>query len=437
MKKSIRIFICTGCFFLLLVSWVVASHSLSAAEKQLLLINEAADMMNEGIYIKAVPLLEEAAGYNSSHTIFAEQELKRAYLALIDKRGFPRKYKTLLEKQLSRKDAEPSIYIEAAEYYLSTSKTQEALELLRNGVKKTGDIRVINLYESARYAYEVSRPAFENVTAIFNQTIQVQQSGKWGIADDDGVIIIPCIYDKVSNFNKDRVLVRYGESIYAVDRDNNKVSVAGKEINDFRNYADNRVPISLNGNWIRATGEFELGSSMFEDIGMYFGGYAAAKINGKWGVIDLTDKWLVPAEYDEIILDELGRCFAQETVFVRSGNAVHLFTNGVLSEEQYEAARPFGDEGFAAVKQNGKWGFIDIHGNEMIAFIYDDALSFGQHLAAVKIGDYWGYISLRGELVIETVFYEAKSFSGGSAPVLTNRGWQIITLLEYKKGVSL
>jgi hypothetical protein len=72
-----------------------------------------------------------------------------------------------------------------------------------------------------------------------------------------------------------------------------------------------------------------------------------------------------------------------------------------------------------------------------IPFIYDDALSFGEHLAAVKIGELWGYISLYGHIVIEPVFFDAKSFSNGSAPVLTGRGWQLITLLEYKKGVAL
>lgn len=71
-----------------------------------------------------------------------------------------------------------------------------------------------------------------------------------------------------------------------------------------------------------------------------------------------------------------------------------------------------------------------------IDFQFDDALSFGQHLAAVKTGDFWGYVSLSGELVIEPLFLQAKSFSQGSAPVRTADGWQFITLLEYEKGVE-
>ena len=114
-----------------------------------------------------------------------------------------------------------------------------------------------------------------------------------------------------------------------------------------------------------------------------------------------------------------------------------MFANGRFLDDFYEDARPFSDEGYAAVKKNGRWGFIDKNGNEMISFTFDDALSFGQHLAAVRIGDFWGYISIYGHVVIEPVFLGAKSFSEGSAPVLTERGWQFITLLEMKKGASL
>ena len=180
-----------------------------------------------------------------------------------------------------------------------------------------------------------------------------------------------------------------------------------------------------------------MGDNSFQQLGMYSGGYVAAKKDGKWGVIDMDTDWYIPAEYDEIIQDELGRCYAQNAVFARQDSAVYLFVKGIKVGNAYEDARPFTDEGFAAVKENGKWGFIDSTGAEVIGSAFDDALSFGQHLAAVKIGEQWGYISISGRVVIEPVFFEVKSFSGGIAPVLTDRGWQFLALLEYKKGPSL
>ena len=437
MKLTSRILIGAGCFTLLLVSWVIAINSKSDAEKQIELIQQATELMKHGIYISAVPLLEEAAGYNAAHTLVAETELKKAYLALIDKRGFNRKYVSLLEKQMNRRGTGAEVFAEAANYYIKISRLQDALGVLKTGIEKTGSDDLFEMYENNRYAYEMTRTPFDYIAAIYGGAVQVCIDGLWGIARANGTTLIPCEYERVSTFSTDRAIVEKGGEIYAVDRDNNRVSVLRERAVGFGNFADNRIPLLIDGSWRRATGDFILGAAHFEQLGMYSDGYAAAKTGGKWGVIDLSNEWLVPPEYDEIIQDELGRCYAQGAVFARKGGAVYLIVRGQLTGDYFEDARPFSNEGYAAVLKNGKWGFIDANGIVIIDFVFDDALSFGQHLAAVKWGEHWGYVSRYGRIAIEPVFLEAKSFSNGSAPVLTERGWQFITLLEYKKGVSL
>jgi len=437
LKLATRILVGSGCCALLLISWVVTINSKSDAERQLELIYQAAELIEDGIYIRAVTLLEEAAGYNAAHTIVAETELKKAYLALIDKRGFSRKYTGLLEKQMNRRDAGADIFAEAADYYIGISRIQDALAVLKTGIEKTRSEALIMTYESNRYVYELSRQFYDNAAAIHGSTVQVQVDGFWGIARADGTALIPCEYERISTFSIDRAVVEKDGEIYAVDRENNRVAVLRENAADFGNFAENRIPLLVDGKWRRATGDFSLGTVLFEQLGAYSGGYAAAKTGGKWGVIDLSSEWLVPSECDEIMMDELGRCYAQGAVFVRKGSEIYLLVGNRQIEGYYEDARPFSNEGYAAVKRNGKWGYIDTNGTERISFIFDDALSFGQHLAAVKLGEFWGFISIYGHVVIEPVFLEAKSFSNGSAPVLTQRGWQFITLLEFKKGVSL
>jgi len=438
LKRCSRILIGAGCLLLLIVSWAIAVNSKSAAEKQLELMHQAAVLVMDGIYIHAVPLLEEAAGYNAAHTLAAEEELKKVYLALIESGGFRRKYISLLEKQMNRAGADPGAYEEAANYYLGISRIQYALAVLKEGIEKTGSDQLIAIYETNRYAYETNRMSYESVTVAHGSAIQVQIEGRWGLASADGVLFIPCEYEKISTFSANRAIVKKEGRIYAVDENNNRVAILHGSGSDFGNFANNRIAIFVDGGWRRATGDFSLGTAVFEEFGMYSGGYAAAKTGGKWGVIDLESNWLIPAEYDEIIKDELGRSFAQGGVFARRGDAVYLLVGNRQIGEPYEDARPFSNTGFAAVKRNGKWGFIDVSGKEMIGFMFDDALSFGQHLAAIKQGELWGYINMSGNVVIEPAFLMAKSFAQGSAPVLTQRGWQFITLLEYRgQGLSL
>jgi len=426
-----------GCAVLLLISWVIVISSKSGAEKQLELMQQAAALVSDGIYIRAMPLLEEAAGYNAAHTLAAEAELKKVYLALIGNKGISRKYTGLLEKQMSRRDAHPDVFAETANYYLGISRIPEALEVLKAGIEKTGNDRLVTLYESSRYAYKSNRTSYDYVSAIFGSTVQVQRDGFWGIAEADGVEMIPCEYERISTFSNDRAIVKKNGEIYAVDRENNRIALLSGGAADIGNLAEDRIPLLIGGVWRRASGDFTLGAAEFEQLGTYSCGYAAAKTGGKWGVVDKGNDWLIPAEYDDIVRDELGRCYARGAVFARSGGAVFLFVGGKRVEGTYEDARPFSEEGYAAVKKSGKWGYVDTDGETVIGYMFDDALSFGQHLAAVKQGELWGYISLSGKVVIGPEFIEAKSYSNGSAPVLTGRGWHLITLLEYMKEVGI
>ncbi|MCL1793421.1 MAG: WG repeat-containing protein [Oscillospiraceae bacterium] len=433
MKNAKRIFLTSGFLLLLVVSWAVALSAKSENEKQSELIEQAKGYMEDEIYILAVALLEEASGYKAKYTFDAEEILKKAYKKLIDQRGYRRKYIELLEKQMKRKEATPEIFLEAAEFYLGDSNLGDALSALREGISKSGDENLVVLYENNRYKYNMGYSVYEELTDIFGNTIGVKIGEFWGIANSDGTLRIPCEYEKISTYSSDRAIVKKDGEIFAVDINNNRLALLKQQIEDFGNFSEERIGLLTGEGWKRASGEFELGSHVFEQIGTYSGGYAAAKQGGKWGVIDLAEKWLISPDYDGIIMDELGKCFSRGAVFVKKNEAVYLFLDGKQAGENfYEDAKPFGKEGYAAVKKNGLWGFIDNSGELKIEYGYEDALSFGQHLAAVKQGDYWGYINLYGDIAIKPIFLKAKSFSEGSAPVLTERGWRFISLFEYK-----
>ena len=434
LKRGKRVLVAIGCVALLLISWLIAISAKSDEEKQRELMGKAQSLMMDAIYVRAVPLLEEAAGYSTKHSYAVESELKKAYLALFNTHGYRSKYVGLLETQLGRNDTPPEVFAEAAEYYISIRRVAEALKILADGIERTDCEELMELYESNRYVYETNRTSYDYISAIHGGAAQVQKDGLWGMANGRGDLMIPCIYEQISTFSADRAIVSNGVEIFAVDANNNRVAKLHENASSFGlGFAENRFPLRHDGGWSRTTGEFEIGAAAFEALGMYSNGYTAAKTGGKWGVIDLASSWLVPAEYDEIICDELGRSFAQGAVFARLGDTVYLLKDGKETGEYFEDARPFSDEGYAAVKKNGKWGFIDTDGTIKIDFMFDDALSFGQHLAAVKIGDYWGYAGRDGRIAIEAAFLIAKSFSNGSAPVLTERGWNFITLIEYRR----
>lgn len=95
-------------------------------------------------------------------------------------------------------------------------------------------------------------------------------------------------------------------------------------------------------------------------------------------------------------------------------------TGTIVIKNKYEQANPF-VEGFASVKYNKKWGFIDSRGKEITAFKYDNNDSISYHFsegrAAVNVEKKWGYIDTSGSEVIDLKYSTAEDFINGKARV--------------------
>ena len=51
-------------------------------------------------------------------------------------------------------------------------------------------------------------------------------------------------------------------------------------------------------------------------------------------------------------------------------------------------------EGAALVKREGRWGYIDMKGNHLTEFCFDDGGDVSEGIAAVSVNGKWGYINL-------------------------------------------
>ena len=428
--KKVLTIVC--CVLLLTVGWIAAVFSKSDSAKQKELIQEAQMYLEDEIYVKAVPLLEEAAGYSAKHSQTAEKLLKKSYQKLLKTSGYSRKYALLLEAEMSREETGPEVYLEAGKFYLGMHKNQKAFDALKRGIEKTGSEELETFYESKRYEYMARWDTYQDVTQFLNGMIQVQQDGYWGLANSQGELKLPCDYRFCSTYYNGEAIVRKGNVWQGVDLNGNRVALyKGDTVKEITNFNENRLGVHRADGWVLATGQLNTGSTVLEELRAYSDGGAAAKQNGKWGVVDHTGKeWLLEPAYDEIICDELGRCWTDGAVFVKQGEQVLLLVDGAQVGESYEDAQPFTNS-WAAVKRDGKWGFIDREGTVQIDFQFENARSFTNHLAPVCVDDTWGYVSLKGDVVIDPIFLDAKQFSKGTAPVRTADGWKFISLLEY------
>ena len=147
---------------------------------------------------------------------------------------------------------------------------------------------------------------------------------------------------------------------------------------------------------------------VYDSIGHYnVYGIALAMLNGKFGYVDKAKKVIVPVIYDNV--DIFGR---------PSEISVGDFYRSIISYK--------GDwMGIAmSVQRDGKWGFVDINGVEMIPCKYDlveNFLSKNDSITPVAIGEHFGYVNMKGDITIPFDYEFAGRFSSnGLAQVVKN-----------------
>jgi hypothetical protein len=68
-------------------------------------------------------------------------------------------------------------------------------------------------------------------------------------------------------------------------------------------------------------------------------------------------------------------------------------SDALLMQDKWEETRPF-SEGLAAVKHDGKWGFINHQGKPITKFIWRNVGQFKEGMAAVQLDHRWGYVKM-------------------------------------------
>lgn len=178
-------------------------------------------------------------------------------------------------------------------------------------------------------------------------------------------------------------------------------------------------------------------------------GLAGVRINGRWGFIDTTGKVCIKPEYKEVerfssgvalvrkastyeLIDRNGKNVIEPktgiTNFFDSLGFVDSLSETLMlslktgatykldKETEDDAVMGF-SEGFSAVFDGAKWGFVDWQARLVIPHRFEDVLPFTEGLCAVRLKGKWGYIDTTGEMVIQPQFKRPGIFRDGLAAV--------------------
>ena len=253
---------------------------------------------------------------------------------------------------------------------------------------------------------------------------RAKRNGSWGFIDKTGIEIIPFKYEAVSAFSDGVASFKRSGHWGLLDRTGREiVAPRFQERLELADGADHTVGRIDGVSYIIGKSGSILRSPQFEYISHIFSeNLAIAKKDGKYGYIDSTGRTVIEFKFENAFEFRYGLArvqLNQSIVFInRQGEAVFKPMHakvGVLSG------------GFIAIADaNGKWGYIDMLGNEVVDQKYDEAKSFQDGRAAVSLNGKWGYIDTEGNEVIALRFDTANFFQFGLASVEIGGKWGIL-----------
>ena len=423
---------------LLAAGWLLAVRSASGADirkKQNELTVEADGYMEKELYVRAIPLYEEALTFSSASNPSIEERLLTAYRAYGDSSS----YIWLVEKRAAAQMASEEEYMQAADYYLAGSKTQEAMKLIRKGMETLHSELLETYYEEHRYGYQVRDTRYTVITPTPSNSLMPAFDGeKWGYVDERGMAVLSFVYDSATPFNAEGwAVVSIEGSYYTILKNGDRYSVDDgakySHMTDVLTVSGSRILGERDGSYSYFNYDFEPIASGYQFTQMTANacGVAAVKKDGCWGIITDSGETVVDFVLEDVAVNSLGCAFAGERAMVKENGKWYLMdTEGNhVGETGYAKAKAPESGGYIAVADDsGRWGYIDREGALVIDYQYQDALSFSNGLAAVRLVNDWGYISKKNVLVIEDFWSDAYPFHNGIAQVGFSGGISLLTL---------
>ena len=214
-------------------------------------------------------------------------------------------------------------------------------------------------------------------TSNGNSIVWVEKDGKHGIYSYNGIEVQPCDIEKAYIQNDDN----YKEELSYTDC----------PLTAYIYIVRNGMTGVISGSTFES-----LVPCMYEYLTPIKANKAFYKVNGKWGIIDTSNKAIQLAIYDNIEID------------------------GSNLSEQNMPSKAFQSDMY--VRCNLKVGMLKANGEDFIPVKYDSLGMYSDNMLVAKVGDKYGFLNEEGKESVPFVYSQAHNYSEGLAAVVNENG---------------
>ena len=227
---------------------------------------------------------------------------------------------------------------------------------------------------------------------ISKVTKTIDGKNKAGYVDAKGNIILPIVYDYVYNFRDGWGLIYKDGKYFFVDRNGNLKDPPAK----------------------------------YDELYEFRSGYAMGKIKGtgtdphKFVYInkDLKEELTVSAKQGYSFWEDVAVVSRDNTTYEMMNNKGNIYKTLTGIE-----TLSFCSESILAVREKGKWGYINNKGDAIVSSKYDTCTAFKYGYGRVKLNSKWGIVDRSGTEIISPKYGNILPGENGYFIFYDNNGW--------------
>ncbi len=392
----------------------------------------AKEKAEEGLPYVARDYYAQALAINSDdinvHLAYMEQDV------LLDDGN----YITDLEEIISAFPEEAVGYEKLCAYYSENEMPQQIFTTVSQARANGIESQVLEqYYQDNYYTYNYLLNDYDKILTFLGADTLVCKNGLWGYYRVGSNVFLQPSYEEAQPFVNDQAAVKEDGDCYVINIEGAKIQKPSKAVDSIGTIVEGKTVVSLDGKWDIVGDDLNIPEKLtWDDCSNFSGEVVAVKKDGKWGVLNAEGETVLDVAYDDIKLTDYGMCISNGVIFASKDGYYQMYdsSGNQIGTEQFEDVCMFASSQPAAVKQNGKWGFVKTDGTMFMEAQYKEVKSFSFNVAPYYEGGKWGYIDGYGNVVIEPEFDDCLQFSDyGIAPVKNGDSWGLIQLLVMQQ----
>lgn len=343
-------------------------------------------------------------------------------------------YTNNLQQLIKRFPNEAVGYEMLCRYYYENGMPQQVFEVVAqaaaNGIQTEA---LQKYYQDNYYEYKYIANGYEEIRTFLGADTLIKEQGTWGYYRIGYGRFIDNLYEEAEPFVNGQAAVKMNGECYVINEEGAKIQKPDRAVDSIGVIVEGKTVVALQNKWEIIGDDLQVPEELrWDDSSNFSGQLVAVKKDGKWGVLNANGEAVTKLEYDDIKLTDYGMCISNGVMFAKKdGTYIMLDNSGQqIGTQTFEDACMFAGNQPAAVKQNGKWGFVNADGTMFMEPQFEQVKSFSFNLAPYYAGGKWGYMDGYGNIVIAPEFDDCLQFCDyGIAPVKNGDSWGMIQLL--------